>query len=53
MGMRWPYFEPGRALVVGTGEEENSYAVASLGVDRTICVKGWREAETARWPKKG
>jgi len=42
-----------RALVVGTGEEENSYAVASLGVDGTVCVKGWRKAETARWPGKG
>ena len=39
-----------RALVAGTGEDENSYAVASLGVDGTICVKGWRKAETARWP---
>ena len=47
-----PYYSL-RALVVGTGEEENSYAVASLGVDGTICVKGWRKAETARWPKKG
>ena len=47
-----PYYSL-RALVVGTGEEENSYAVASLGVDGTICIKGWRKAETARWPKKG
>ena len=46
-----PYYSL-RALVVGTGEEENSYAVASLGVDGSICVKGWRKAETARWPMK-
>ena len=40
-----------RALAVGTGADENSYAVASLYPNGTLCVKGYRKAETARWPR--